>query len=114
NGLDRRDSATNVMVQAGQTNYIVVDGVNGASGTLRLNYSLVTPSSLRSMGFTPQRAHVLQLSTHAGARFSIQVSSNMTSWSTILTTNVPVNLFQFIDNGAITAPRRFYRALMLP
>ncbi len=113
-GLDRRDSSTNLFVQAGQTNFIVVDGVNGASGTLRLNFSLVPPSSLRSLGFTPQRAHKLQLSTHAGAHFSIQTSTTLTNWTTILTTNTPLSLFDFIDNGSSTAPRRFYRALMLP
>jgi hypothetical protein len=113
-GLDRRDSATNVLVQAGQTNFIVVDGVNGASGTLRLNYNLVTSSRLSSLGFTPQRAHVLRVSTHPGARFSIQTSTTLTNWTTIHTTNTPSSLFEFIDNGSIREPRRFYRALMLP
>jgi len=113
-GFDRRDSSTNVLVQAGQTNFIVVDGVNGASGTLRLNFSLVTPSRLRSMGFTPQRAHILQLSTHSGARFSIQCSTNLVNWSTLLTTNAPLSLYEFIDNASTREPRRFYRALMLP
>jgi hypothetical protein len=113
-GIDHRDSSTNVFVQAGQTNFIVVDGVNGASGTLRLNYALVTSSRLRSVGFTPQRAHIVQVSTHAGARFSIQTSTTLTNWTTILTTNTPLSLFQFIDDASIREPRRFYRALMLP
>jgi len=113
-GLDRRDSSTNLLVQAGQTNFIVVDGVNGASGTLRLNYSLVPASRLRSLGFTAQRAHKLQVSTHAGARLAIQTSAGLTNWTTILTTNTPFSLFDFIDNGSINEPRRFYRVLMLP
>ena len=113
-GLDRRDSSTNLLVQAGETYFIVVDGVNGASGTLRLNYSLVPPSRLSSLGFTPQRAHKLQVSTHAGARFSIQTSATLTNWTTLLTTNAAFNLFEFIDNGSIREPRRFYRTLMLP
>jgi hypothetical protein len=113
-GLDHRDSSTNLLVQAGQTNFIVVDGVNGASGTLRLNYSLVPASRLRSLGFTPQRAHKLQISTHAGARFSIQSSTTLVNWTTILTTNASGNLFDFIDNASSNEPRRFYRALMLP
>jgi len=113
-GLDRRDSSTNVFVQMGQTNFIVVDGVNGASGTLRLNYTLVTPSRLRSVGFTPQRGHVLEIRTHTGARMSIQTSTNLTNWTTLLTTNAPLSLFQILDNGAMREPRRFYRALMLP
>jgi len=113
-GLDRRDSATNVRVQAGQTNFIVVDGVNGASGTLRLNYTLVTAARLSSMGFTSQRAHRLQVNTHPGARFSIQTSVNLRNWTTLLTTNAPLSLFEFIDSGSISEPRRFYRALMSP
>ena len=113
-GVDRRDSSTNVFVSAGQTNFIVIDGVNGASGTLRLNYSLVPPSRLRSMGFTSQRAHRLQVSTHAGARMSIQTSTTLTNWTTILTTNATLSLFDFIDNGSTNQPRRFYRAIMLP
>ena len=45
-GLDRRDSAVSVPVQKGQTNFVVIDGFNGASGVARLNCTLVTPGSL--------------------------------------------------------------------
>lgn len=113
-GLDHRDSSTNVAVQANETIFIVVDGVNGAFGTLRLNYTLVTSSRLSSLGFTPQRAHRVQVSTHAGAHLSIQTSTTLSNWTTLLTTNAPLSLFEFIDNGSIREPRRFYRALMLP
>ena len=37
-------------VQAGVTYYILIDGVNGVTGRLQLNYSLVTTSILKPLG----------------------------------------------------------------
>jgi hypothetical protein len=39
-GLDHLDSSLSVSVKAGVTNFIVIDGVNSATGNLKLNYSL--------------------------------------------------------------------------
>ena len=49
------------------------------------------------------------------ARFAIQTSTNLATWTTILTTtNATSGLFNFIDPGSTSAPVRFYRAQSLP
>jgi hypothetical protein len=113
-GLDGRDSALTVPVRAGQTNFIVVDGVNGATGTLQLTYSLVTPTTLASLGKTAVGNNRLRLAGHSDMRFTIQISSNVVSWSSLFTTNSASAVFDFVDRGSSNVPVRYYRALMLP
>ena len=114
-GIDHLDSSMSFPVLAGQTNYIVVDGVKSASGTLRLNFSLVTTASLSSQGFTPQRAHKLRVTSRVGAKFAIQTSSNLVNWTTLFTTtNAPTNPFDYIDASSTQAPVRVYRTQLLP
>ena len=112
-GLDHMDSAMSVPVQAGKTNYLMVDGVNGVGGILKLNVSLVTPATLSLRSFTSS-AHTLRVNTHANARFSIQSSIDLRNWTTVLTTNSPANVFDFIDTSSSGNPGRFYRTQMFP
>lgn len=113
-GLDRRDSAVSVPVQAGRTNFVVIDGFNGASGVARLNCTLVTPGSLTPVGFTAQRALRLRLTGRPAMRFTLQSSSNLVSWVPLVTNTSASGTFDFTDSRSTNAPRRFYRALMLP
>jgi hypothetical protein len=113
-GLDRRDSAVNVPVQAGQTNFVLIDGYNGASGVASLHCTLVTPGSLAPLGFTAQRALRLRLTGQPAMRFTLQASSNLVSWIPLVTNTSATGTFDFTDTKSTNAPRRFYRALMLP
>ena len=113
-GLDRHDSALQVPVQAGQTNFIIIDGVNGARGTLRLNYSLVTPSALSLLGLTSQQPGRVKVIGHPSMRFTLQSSSNLVDWTPLVTTNSGAAIFEFMDPVSVNAPLRYYRALMLP
>jgi hypothetical protein len=113
-GLDKRDSAVAVPVQAGQTNFIVIDGYNGAYGTARLNCSLVTAGSITPMGFTVQKAMRLRLTGQPAMRFTLQTSSNLVNWTSLVTNSSSAGLFDYIDSKSTNAPRRYYRALMLP
>ncbi|MDB6032819.1 MAG: hypothetical protein JWM16_3157 [Verrucomicrobiales bacterium] len=113
-GTNGKTSSLNIPVQGGTTNFIVIDGVNGAMGTLVLNYSLVTKPQLVSLGKTLAGAYHLQVIGHAGMKFNLQQSSNMVNWSNLLTTNSLISTFDFIDLQSIVQPRRFYRANMLP
>ena len=112
-GLDGRDSALSLPVEAGKTNYLMVDGVNGLGGILKLNVSLVTRASISPVAFV-NRAARIRVNTHANARFSIQASLDLRTWTTVLTTNSPASIFDFTDNSSIDNPRRFYRTQMLP
>jgi hypothetical protein len=113
-GLDGRDSALAIPVQAGRTNFIVIDGVNGATGILRLNYSLVTPTLLTPLGITAEGAARIRVTGRPDLRFTLQRSANLQSWSSLLTTHAPSGVFDYVDPASGNVPGRFYRALLLP
>ena len=99
---------------AGQTNYIDIDGVNGVTGILQLNFSLATQTILRSAGVTPEGAQHLQVFGHTNLHFSIQASTDLARWSTLITTNSTGTVYDYIDADSINMPHRYYRALLLP
>ena len=113
-GSNGKTSAFSYPVIAGQTNYIEVDGINGATGTLVLNYSLMNPAVLKSLGVTSQRAAHLQVNGLPSMHFTIQASTNLLNWVSLVTTNSASGTFDFIDTTASGSQRQFYRALMLP
>ena len=47
-------------------------------------------------------------------RFTLQASSNLVSWVSLVTNTSASGSFDFTDTRSTNAPRRFYRALMLP
>ena len=113
-GTNGRTSSLNLPVQVGKTNYILVDGVNGATGVLQLNYSLATSTIIKSLGVTAQGAQRLQVNGRTNLHFTIQASTNLVNWISLVTTTSATGLFEYVDNGSITVPRRFYRAVLLP
>jgi len=108
-GTNGQPSSLNVPVQIGKTNYIVIDGVNGATGVLQLNYSMGTPVTITMLAATH-----FQVNTRPAQNFTIQRSTDLKHWSSILTTNSANGLFDFVDNTLPPDPNRYYRALLLP
>jgi len=113
-GLDGLDSAVVLPVSGGSTNYVLVDGVNGASGILQLNYSLATSTILKVAGRTSGGANIIRVNGRPGLNFSLQASTNMKTWTTLTTTNAPTGIMDYTDMGSIAIPSRYYRALILP
>ena len=113
-GTDGRDSALNVPVVAGQTNIVLVDGVNGASGILQLNYNLLSSISLRALGTSFDGGNLMQVLSRTNANFSLLRSTNMIHWSPILTTNSPSGVYNHADPKPPASIRYFYRAQLLP
>ena len=110
NGLT---SALSIPVVAGQTNYIDVDGVNGVSGILQLNYSLVTSAIIKAAGASAEGVH-LQLLGRTNLHFTIQGSTDFANWTSLITTTSQTAVFDYIDTGATNLTRRYYRAVLLP
>jgi len=113
-GLDRKDSSLTVAAQAGRTNFVVIDGVGGATGTLQLNFSLVTPAVLLNRGRSAAGNYRLRVLGHPDMRFTVQASSNFLNWSSLVTTSSVSGVFDFVDRTSSDVPARCYRALMLP
>ena len=113
-GTNGLTSSLSVNVPAGQTNYIDVDGVNGVTGILQLNYSLATQTILKSAGVTPAGAQHLQVFGRTNLHFAIQASTDLATWMTLVTTNSNGTVFDYVDADSVNMPQRFYRALLLP
>jgi len=77
-------------------------------------YGRTTELPLRTVG--PLQLHVLQnrpfqfrFETAIGQTYTIHTSSNLTTWSTVLTTNARTASFTYTDNQVTNRNRRFYR-----
>jgi hypothetical protein len=111
NGLTSKLSFPATM---GTPYYIAVDGVRGATGTLRLNYRLLVPLRLSNVAKVNNACRFRVIGTPS-APFSIQQSSNLVHWVTLLTTNSNSGTFLFMDtNVAAFSGRVFYRAMQIP
>ncbi len=103
-------SALDVLVQAGVTNFVEIDGVSGATGILNLSYKLVTP--VLSLTRVTQ-GYQLNVAGKTGSLFAVQTSSNFLNWSPLVTNRAATGIFNYMDtNTAI--PLRFYRVQLLP
>jgi len=111
-GASGRTSALSVPVAAFETNYIVVDGVSGATGVLQLNYSLATSAILRLPVI--QGVQHVQIVGQTNLHFTLQASTNLFNWISLVTTSVSSGIFDYIDTDARSMPQRYYRAILLP
>jgi len=109
-GLDGLDSRVSVPVQRHLTYVIVVDGVNGASGQVVLNYSLATPASLRVLSSTAEGT-LVRVTGQRNGIFVIESSASGSSWTSIVTNQSSLGTFQYLDTR--NAPGCFYRARTL-
>jgi uncharacterized protein affecting Mg2+/Co2+ transport len=113
-GSNHITSAMAFPVTAGVTNYVDVDGVGGATGILQFNYSLITSTTVKSLGLSVHGAPHLQIVGRPGMRFTLQASRDLVNWVPVVTTNSLSGTFDFEDPFVPVRPWKFYRALMLP
>jgi hypothetical protein len=115
-GLDGRTSRVSFPAVAGTTYYVAVDGVNAATGNVQLNYALSgAPASLRlSVTSVSSTGFRFSIAGASGSGLTLQGSTNLIDWTSLLTTNPPAGSFEFLDTSASGLGRRFYRALATP
>jgi hypothetical protein len=106
-GLDGLDSRVFVPLQRNRTYLVVVDGVNGASGRVVLNYSLATPASLRVVSSSAEGTMV-RVTGQRNGTFVIESSAAGGAWSSIVTNQSSLGTFQYLDSRS--APGCLYRA----
>jgi len=73
----------------------------------------VPPPRLRLLGFLGV-APVLRLTGIPDMAFAIDGSSNLTNWTALKTNVTAGGYFDYVDDGAVGLPRRFYRARWVP
>jgi hypothetical protein len=109
-GTNGITSRLNFPAVAGVTYYVVLDGVGGASGTVRLNYKLLLPLVMSNASMT--NSFRARITGSPGIPFSIQRSADLTGWFHVLTTNTVSGVYDFRDTNS--AVRRYYRAWQAP
>ena len=108
-GEDRRSSLLSFDAQAGVTYFIAVDGLDGATGLVKLlaaTKTLLTPPILVGNQFSRMR-----LWGDEGHSYRLDASTNMVDWLPILTTNGLSSGLLLVDPDAGQFPKRFYRAV---
>ena len=106
--------------QAGTTNPISVEvtdnGAPNLSATNNFNV-IVNPVSKPSLGTILYNGTQLSLTVNGGTigpDYVVEVSTNLTSWQALLTTNSPPQPFTFTDATTSIAPAKFYRVRLSP
>ena len=113
-GSNRLTSALSFNAVSNTIYYIAVDGVNGVSGTVVFNYSLAIPSELLSVEPGVSGNNRVRVLGQARGNFRLQASTNLTTWTTLLSTNSSSGAFDYLDDAFSTLPVRYYRVLTLP
>jgi len=111
-GANGLTSALSFQASGGVIYYIVVDGVNGATGIVHLNYRLLIPMVLSHPGRT--NSFRFRVSATPSVDFTIQRSSDLQNWISLLTTNSASGVFDFLDETTWTWERLFYRTTQAP
>ncbi len=76
---------------------------------------LSAPPYLRYMGKPVNGKFHVMVSAEYGKNLEFQVSTNLTGWTTLVTTNtVTTNLVECVDENATVSGRRFYRVIQKP
>ena len=96
---------------------VAADGVNGAQGTIRLNWLQPVLRLNTTAGSGPiflDGSFRLLLDGAAGQRIVIEASTNLLQWLPVYTNAGQSGPVEFRDNSALNFRRRFYRALQGP
>jgi hypothetical protein len=108
-----------LVTQADTTNIIslkVADsGVPSLSATQNFS-AIVNPLTIPTVspaGFADGQ-FTLQVDGDSGPDYALQVSTNLTDWNTLLSTNSPAMPFQWTESNAMTFPMQFYRVKVGP
>ncbi len=105
---------TNVQTTNAGTIEVCDSGMPSLSATQSFN---VTVNPLTQPGVTSSTVggqFHLAVAGEVGPDYAVQVSTNLTGWQTIFTTNSPPAPFDWIDPNTSTFSVRFYRVVLGP
>jgi hyaluronate lyase len=108
-----------LVAQSGTTNqFVVVVTDNGtpsmsATQTFTVTVNPVSPPVVSQTSFAGQQLS-FQVGGPSGFNYSIEASTNLSTWTTLYTTNSPALPFNWTDSAVTNFPRRFYRIQLGP
>lgn len=93
--------------------FVVVDGVNGATGQIKLAVTLELSQRYRAFGKEGTKGFRLIADVPKRMVFRIESSSDLKTWLPLISTNAPEEVLDFADLEAAQLPQRFYKAVSL-
>jgi hypothetical protein len=111
NGLTSRVSFP---AQVGTPYLVVVDGVNAATGIVKLNYALLKPFALTNLTLLANGDFRVQGQVTPEVPVTVQRSTNYVNWVNVITNLSTNGSFQYIDTSMRGAPRATYRLIQKP
>jgi PKD repeat protein len=91
---------------------LTVSGLDGADTRIAVGYITVSRPELSAIALKPDRTIELALSAQAGRNYEIQVSTNLTAWTTLVNLTTTNATTVFNDISATNFSQRFYRAVV--
>jgi hypothetical protein len=113
-GADGLTSRLQFSAQSASNYFVLVDGVNGASGTVQLTTTLEPWTEMAHVGTDTNGNFGFQFEVPKGWVFRIDGSTNLQEWLPLLSTNAPQGLLEFIDEDWDAYGERFYRVVPVP
>ncbi len=101
---------SNVSVSWAGTYSVVATNAAGSAISSNAVLNVVT-MQIASFGETNAGQFQLVVSGAPGSNYAVQISTNLSNWSTIKMLTNTTGVVQFVDGGATSAPTRFYRVL---
>ena len=103
-----------LVTQANTTNTFTLQVADNGSPSLSATQSFtVTVNALMaavlSAPVTSNGQLTVQVTGQNGPDYTVEMSTNLVSWSTVFTTNSPAMPFGWMDTNTLAAPVRFYR-----
>lgn len=112
-GKDGQDSAVTFEATAGTIYYIAVDGADGATGIVHLNYTLAIIITFANPAISDTGEFSVDLSVPPNREFVLEFSEDLKTWSTLKTDMSPNGFFKFSDPDFTATRIRFLRAFIL-
>src|SRR6185503_2648880 len=89
-----------VGVVGGRTNFVQIDGVNGATGILKLNYDLVIPSTLTAIGANASGQYQFLVEGRPDMAFTIEYTIDFATWIPLFSGTDADGSYLFTDTTA--------------
>jgi hypothetical protein len=100
------------------TNFIGIvvadDGSPSLSATQFFNFSIMRPVQPQAEAFVANAQFSLFVQGDSGPDYAFQISTNLSDWATIYSTNSPLLPFYWSDPEGMNSEQRFYRVLLGP
>ncbi len=113
-GLDGLDSSLSFSATKDTIYWVAVDGVGGASGTVRLRYQLIRPLTMTNWLFSTSNNNgrlVFRVNTTPNVATSIETTTNLAIWSALTTNSNASGLFTYTNTNGLAFSNRLFRAV---